>query len=69
MLLHSEALKTNFYPGKPSDEANQLNQGMVKTFMSFSQPAEDSNQNHKIVPIMYTSQDEHKDDVSSSLSN
>ena len=44
MLLNSEALKTNFFPGKPSDEANQLNQGMVKTFMSFSQPAGDTNQ-------------------------
>ena len=37
MLLHQDAVKTNFYNGKPSDEANKLNRGMVKTFMSFSQ--------------------------------
>ena len=41
MLLHSDAVKQNFFNGRPSDEANQINQGMVKTFMSLSQPAED----------------------------
>ena len=41
MLLNSSAVKTNFFQGKPSDEANQLNHGMVKTFMSMSQPITD----------------------------
>ena len=36
MLLNSDAVKTSFFNGKPSDEANQLNHGMVKTFMSMS---------------------------------
>lgn len=36
MLLHTDAVKSNFFVGKPSDEANQLNDGMVKTFMTFS---------------------------------
>ena len=41
MLLNSDAVKTSFFNGKPSDEANQLNHGMVKTFMSMSQPVLD----------------------------
>ena len=37
MLLHADAVKTsNFFQGKPSDEANQINEGMVKTFMTFT---------------------------------
>ena len=39
MLLNSSAVKTSFFQGKPSDEANQLNHGMVKTFMSMSKPS------------------------------
>ena len=37
MLLHADAVKSNFFQGRPSDEANALNHGMVKTFMTFSQ--------------------------------
>lgn len=36
MLLHADTVKNNFFQGKPSDEANQLNADMVKTFMTFS---------------------------------
>lgn len=36
MLLHTDAVKSNFFVGKPSDEANQLSEGMVKTFMTFA---------------------------------
>ena len=37
MLLHADTVKSsNFFQGKPSDEANQINEGMVKTFMTFT---------------------------------
>ena len=54
MLLHQDAAKTNFLNGKPSDRANKLNQGMVKTFMAFSTPNDPSREERKdATPIAY----------------
>lgn len=38
MLLHVDMIKNNFFEGKPSDEADQINEGMVQTFMMFAKP-------------------------------
>ncbi len=43
MLLHADTVKSsNFFQGKPSDEANQINEGMAKTFMTFTRDKNDS---------------------------
>ena len=43
MLLHADSVKSsNFFQGKPSDEANQINEGMAKTFMTFTREKVDS---------------------------
>ena len=36
LLLHADAIKSNFHQGSPSEEADQLNEGMVQTFMTFA---------------------------------
>ena len=61
MLLHQDAAKTNFLNGKPSDRANKLNHGMVKTFMAFSTPADPSREEGKeATPIAYRQYEEEK---------
>ena len=55
LLLHADAAKNNLYQaqgGKPSEEANQINDSMVETYMTFTRECEIKRSNDQPLAAM-----------------